>query len=123
MLLILLSASDNLFSDKDIWCLFFRIAIKLDLTQLTNFVKHTLLAERRKVFLALDAGSSKPQPTGQPFEEIIVCQECRKADAEIFQDAGNFCSPCWMDLTHPEVGISGKAGKDEPDSPFLLKRQ
>ena len=40
-----------------------------------------------------------------PEFDAIICQKCKNKLAEIFQVTGDFCTECWMEITHPEIRV------------------
>jgi hypothetical protein len=37
------------------------------------------------------------------LEQFIACDRCRHNEAEIYQDAGNYCAECWQVVTYPDI--------------------
>jgi DNA-directed RNA polymerase subunit RPC12/RpoP len=49
-------------------------------------------------FLATDSEKAK-----EITDEEIVCNQCGKKAAEIFQATGDYCIECWQIITHTEA--------------------
>jgi hypothetical protein len=37
---------------------------------------------------------------------IMLCQKCKINEVQIWNDCGDYCLSCWVDVTYPEIDAS-----------------
>lgn len=57
------------------------------------------------------SASFRLKKEGGEEANTIVCQVCKKQYAEIFQITGDYCLQCWMEATHPDIGVKGRGAR------------